>query len=84
MNCQKCGSFSYFKMPTGICRKCTARLERVQHLKANYKPKKGYLNWDVIQFIWRKKLTVTETAIVMGISEARVRQEIETARQNAR
>ena len=38
MHCQECNSFSYFRLPTGICGKChaqTAKVDRIKTLYAN-------------------------------------------------
>ena len=87
MNCVKCGRWSYFTLEAETCGQCHQHETDLQRLKTEYEAEKANgtfrLNWAVIHCYWRKKLSLRETAFVLGVEERTIEFEIDIARQNA-
>lgn len=88
MNCQRCGRWSYFKLETGTCPKCHQRAAKIERLAKRYAREMVdgtfSMRWAVIECYFRHKLSVQETAKVLGKTEEDVRFECDMARQDAR
>lgn len=90
----KCGIEFYDSTEKrSLCNRCeretkekTAKLIAVKSFYEGLKRRRGgyNLNWAVIQCLTREKMTIPETAEVLGDSEDRITFEWEIARQNAR
>ena len=88
MNCQRCGTWSYFNLEDETCQRCHQREATLKQLTAHYRKVKAqgdlHIGFAMIDLYFRNKLTIQETAEILGISVEQAEFERDIVRQNSR
>ena len=71
-----------------ICSTCSQKQAKLKRLTAHYRKLKAkgnlHLGFAIIDLYWRNKLTIQETAEILGISVEQAEFERDIVRQNSR
>ncbi|MDD9972981.1 MAG: hypothetical protein OXU27_03195 [Candidatus Poribacteria bacterium] len=74
-------------MKDETCQRCHQREAKLKQLTAHYRKLKAqgklHMGFAMIDLYWRNKLTIQETAKILGISVRQVEFERDIVRQNA-